>query len=103
MPDAYCICAPQFLAYFGYMTESYTTRVLDNIFAKGGGLYTARTVREWLWEGQDPLLQLVAPELASKSVLVGNEVILELNGTDGMLGTKSLQHADHPRRRARPP
>jgi hypothetical protein len=65
--------ASTFVAYFGYMTKSYATHVLDDVFAKGGGLFTARTVREWLWEGQDPLLELVAPTLASKSVLVGNE------------------------------
>jgi hypothetical protein len=63
------------MTYFGYMTESYARLVLDDIFAKGGGLFTARTVREWLWESQDPLLQFVAPALASKSVLVGNEVL----------------------------
>jgi hypothetical protein len=64
----------QFVTYFGYMTENYARTVLDDTLAKGGGLFTARTVREWLWEGQDPLLELVAPALASKSVLVGNEV-----------------------------
>lgn len=65
--------ASTFMTYFGYMTENYARTVLDDTLAKGGGLFTARTVREWLWEGKDPLLELVAPTLASKSVLVGNE------------------------------
>ncbi len=68
------LAAYQFMTYFGYMTENYARTVLDDTLAKGGGLFTARTVREWLWEGKDPLLELVAPTLASKSVLVGNEV-----------------------------
>jgi len=34
-------------------------------------------VREWLWENTDPLIQLVAPSLASKSVLIGNETTPE--------------------------
>jgi len=62
-----------FGAYFAYMTAKYATYVLGDVFAEGGGLYTAKTVHEWLWEDRDPLLEVVAPNLATKSVLIGNE------------------------------
>lgn len=33
--------------------------LINGPFASGSGLFVGRTPRDWLWEGQDPLLQLL--------------------------------------------
>jgi hypothetical protein len=49
---------------FKYLNETLTPIISDNlqyIFQKGGGIFTNHTVNEWLWNGIDPLLELIRP------------------------------------------
>jgi len=60
--------------FFLYLLQwiTYSRSILDDIVARGGGLFAARTVNEWLMENQDPLLVLLSPDQAD-SALIGNE------------------------------
>jgi hypothetical protein len=64
--------AVSFVGYFFYMREEYSLGVLEHIVQSGGGLYVARTVHQWLWKMDDPLLLLLAPTSPS-GALIGNE------------------------------
>ncbi|ELR22174.1 CD36 family protein [Acanthamoeba castellanii str. Neff] len=68
--------ADAFYVYFLYMLAEFSPKVMADAIAKGGGLFTTRTVDEWLMENTDPLLALLSPEQPDASIL-GNETTPE--------------------------
>jgi hypothetical protein len=61
-----------FVPYFGYMAQEWGSVQMNNIIARGGGLFTNRTIHQWLWYVDDPLLGFIMPS-AANTALVGNE------------------------------
>jgi len=54
----------KFLPYFFALADTGSYYQLEDIFAAGGGLFTFKTVDEWLWGFKDPLVALVQPDQA---------------------------------------
>jgi len=46
-------------AYLGYLNTTFAFPLVQQAFASGGGLFTTRSVNEWLWTGVDPLLTVL--------------------------------------------
>jgi hypothetical protein len=61
---------PFFLAYFTDATYRVATPYIHSLFEEGGGLFTNRTVVQWLFNATDPLLLWLQPEKPTCSLLV---------------------------------
>jgi hypothetical protein len=59
--------AVAFAGYLNYVMTTFVDANLRQVFAAGGGLVTARTAREILWEGIDPLISLLKGPAAARA------------------------------------
>ncbi|KAL6058253.1 hypothetical protein QOT17_014986 [Balamuthia mandrillaris] len=59
-----------FIPNFLYDAWVFSKPSLEAIFAEGGGLFTARTVHQWLWHVEDPLLQVLMPSAAEAAIII---------------------------------
>jgi len=65
--------ALEFLGYLAGTTTAFGKPFLENIFAEGGGLFTQRTVHQWLMAGLDPLLVVAVGPKDAEISLITNE------------------------------
>jgi len=53
------------LAYLFYVSTTFCPEIIGNIVANDGGVFTSKSVDEWLWVGHDPLLNFYYPDARS--------------------------------------
>jgi len=58
--------------YFSFITTFWATPTLKSLVASGNGLFTNRTVHQWLWDVHDPVISMLSPD-ASQVALIVNE------------------------------
>jgi len=65
--------ALEFLGYLAGTMTAFGKPFLENIFAEGGGLFTQRTVHQWLMAALDPLLVVAVGAENAEVSLITNE------------------------------
>lgn len=67
-----------FLAYMDYVRVTYSQLYLTYVlFGAGGGLITNRTVDQWLFHQEDPLMKLANPTQPNAGDLIVNQTSVE--------------------------